>query len=165
MKKRFVLNSTPFILFSKINRLDLMNIMGEVLTTPNVLREVLEEKDIPDIERRALERFFKERVNIRKSSHDTTFDLGEGESSAISIAVEEKAIFVSDDKKARNTAKMFSLNVTGTIGIVLLNLKKKKITSREAKEILNVLISKSYRLSIEAYSKVLDEINKESKQP
>ena len=101
-----------------------MNIMGEVLTTPNVLREVLEEKDIPDIERRALERFFKERVNIRKSSHDTTFDLGEGESSAISIAVEEKAIFVSDDKKARNTAKMFSLNVTGTIGIVLLNLKK-----------------------------------------
>ena len=91
--------------------------------------------------------------------------MGEGESSAISIAVEEKAIFVSDDKKARNTAKMFSLNVTGTIGIVLLNLKKKKITSREAKEILNVLISKSYRLSIEAYSKVLDEINKESKQP
>jgi predicted nucleic acid-binding protein len=48
--------------------------------------------------------------------------------------------------------------VTGTIGIILLNVKQKRLSKKEAKNILNELMNNSYRLSVEVYARALELI-------
>jgi predicted nucleic acid-binding protein len=48
--------------------------------------------------------------------------------------------------------------VTGTIGIILLNVKQKRFSKKEAKNIINELMNNSYRLSVEVYARALELI-------
>ena len=153
-----VTNATVLILLAKIDRLDLLEIIKKIQTTPEIEKEVLEGKEISAEEKERLENFFK-KIAIKRSVASHHFDLGEGEKSAISLCEQENILlFLSDDKKARKTASILGIGSLGTLGILLKNLQEKKITKKEAKEILTLLLHHSYYISTDLYAKVLELI-------
>ncbi|MBI4141667.1 hypothetical protein HY484_01955 [Candidatus Woesearchaeota archaeon] len=85
--------------------------------------------------------------------------MGVGETSAISLCKERKtALFISDDKKARRTAEILGIKCLGTIGIILENLKQKRLTKNEAKNILKLIVLNSYYLTTDLYARVVELI-------
>jgi len=155
---KVVANSTVLIFISKINRLDLLEVM-EIYSTEEVKKEVLSMKEINPIEKENLEKLFSEKINIVKDYKKMNLGLDLGEESAISVCINKKIpVFLSDDKKARRVAEYLSIDVIGTLGIIFINFKNKIITKEEARELLKKLISNSYYISAELYAKVLEEI-------
>src|SRR3989344_8649392 len=129
-----VTNSTVLIVLAKINRLDLLKIFKQIIATKEIYSEVLEGKDIPEVEQSCLKTLFKT-IKIKEPAKILNLDLGVGETSAISLCLDENKLFISDDKKARKTAEILSIKCIGTIGIILENLKQERIKKNEAKEI------------------------------
>lgn len=153
-----VTNATVLIFLAKVSRLDLLQIYKRILTTPEIHAEVLEKGDALR-ERHDLEKFFRSKVKVETPLKKINLDLGDGETSALSLCIERKIlIFLSDDKKARKVAEILSIKAIGTVGIILENLKQNKITKQGAKKILQLLLQYSYYLSADTYAKILGMI-------
>ncbi|MBI2671457.1 DUF3368 domain-containing protein [Candidatus Woesearchaeota archaeon] len=154
-----ITNSTILIFLAKIRKLWLLNVY-KIFTTPKVIEEVTEGKNISDMEKKDLQEFIEKRIQI-ESPEKIILNKGIGESSAISLCVEKKIkIFLSDDKQARKTAELLSLLPVGSLGIIIKNLEMKIISKEEAKKYLDLLIINSYYISIDLYRRVLDSIEK-----
>lgn len=112
MPKAIISDASCFILFQKINALDLLaGAYGRVLTTPTVAAEV--RFDLPDWvdivtpHDRDTEKYLAEKVDA-------------GEASAIALALEtDDSSIILDDLKARRLAKSLGLDVTGSVGVIL----------------------------------------------
>ena len=157
--EKVITNTTAIIFLRKIRRLDLLDIFRSIETTREVQEELLEAKDIPYEEKELLKEFFQRKITVREGKRKLKLNLGKGEESAINLCVENKInYFLSDDKKARKTAEIFSIKCIGCIGIILENLQKRKIQKKEAKELLQLLIKNSYYISIELYDNITKEI-------
>ena len=114
-----------------------------------LFRSPLKEKD-------DLENFFAQHIKIANPSVTLSLGLQSGETSAISLCKEKNlSLFLSDDKNARKAAQMLSINITGTIGVILENLQRGNLTKNEAKNILQLLISNSCYISTEVYAKAI----------
>lgn len=155
-----VTNSTVLILLAKINRLNLLKILNKIYTTTEIKNEVLNGKEIPLKEKSELENFFNKQVTIIDCDNLIDFDLESGENSALSLCSHIKInTFLCDDKKARQKADLLSIKSIGTLGIILINLREKRISKEEAKNILNLLVNNSYYLATDVYAKVLELIS------
>jgi len=87
-----------------------------------------------------------------------SFQLHEGESEAINLAVMKKSeLILLDDKKARVVAKNMGLTVRGTLGLLLTFLDKRFISYEEFKLLLDNLIDINFRIDITLYKEVLKE--------
>lgn len=154
-----VTNATVLILLAKINRLDLLNIIKKIQTTPEIEKEVLEGREISVQEKEMLELFLKN-IRIEKATRILQLDLGEGEKSSLSLCRQRDILlFLSDDKKARRVADILGIKTLGTIGVLLKNLQEKKITKKEAKEILHLFMTHSYYISAELYMRTVEIID------
>ncbi len=154
-----VTNATVLILLAKIDRLDLLNIIKKIQTTPEIEKEVLEGKEISVQEKERLEIFLKN-MGIEKATTILQLDIGEVEKSALTLCKQKDILFfLSDDKKARRVANILGIKTLGTIGILLKNLQEKKITKKEAKEILHLLMTHSYYISTELYMRTVEIID------
>lgn len=71
--------------------------------------------------------------------------LGSGERSCLAIASHRHGRFVSDDAEARREAQCFGLKVTGTIGILVLNIRQDRLAAAEGNAILTDLTAQGYR--------------------
>lgn len=144
-----VSNATVLIFLSKLNRLDLLwNKYGEILIPAHVKEEILakNEQGLKD----ALAKF-----NVRQPKNKRELNIGQGETEAILLCKEEKITdFLSDDKRARSTARMLNLNTIGTIGILLWNLDHKRISNKQFAELFDELIKKKYYISTELYLQI-----------
>jgi|SRR3989344_1898702 len=157
MEKKVISNATTIIFLAKLN---IFNLAKNVFSSVIIPKEVVEElfkKSSPENEivRKELNNFLKE-SEVKKIKD---LPLGDGEKAAISLCL-EKGIktFLSDDKKARVYAKSLGIKVIGILGILLFNLRKKKINKNELLNLLNELIKKGYYLSSAVYAEVLNEI-------
>ncbi len=155
-----VTNSTVIIFLAKIRKLELLNIFDNLFTTDTIKEEILQGKEIPDVERNILEKFFEERIKLENPKEELDLDVESGEKSAISLcAGKEVDFFLSDDKKARNTAEFLSIKTLGTLGIILLNLKHKNINKTDSKKVVQLLVQNSYYITTDIYSKVIEMID------
>src|SRR3989338_7803257 len=135
-----VTNATVLILLAKIDKLDLLETIKKIQTTPEIEREVLAGEKISIQEKERLENFLK-KIQIENVTTNLQLDLGEGEKSALSLCKQKNIfLFLSDDKKARKTATILGIETLGTLGILLKNLQEKKITKKEAKHIVQLLL-------------------------
>ena len=90
------------------------------------------------------------------------FGLHDGENSCLSLCIEiNDKTFLSDDKNARKAAESQGIKVMGTLGILISNLKKKKINKKEFSEILRKLIDKGFYVSTELFAAVEEYVNKQ----
>ena len=147
-----VSDSTPLIAFIKKNELDLLKtLFTEVLIPQGVYDEI--SKDTPK-HTREKEVLVKEIENgwlkIRnvKSSKLSKLNLGKGEVEAINLCFEIKApLLLIDEKKGRNIAESYKIDVIGTLGVLALANKRNLKNKQEINENLSLLIKKNFYFS------------------
>lgn len=87
-----------------------------------------------------------------------SFQLHEGESEAVNLAIKKNAdLILLDDKKARIVAKSMGLAVKGTLGLLLVFLDKKLASYGEFKILFDNLINANFRIDIILYKEALKE--------
>lgn len=100
----------------------------------------------------------KEDCSINPMIKNRYFNLGDGEKSIMSLALKyeeqgSKYYCVIDDKQARNIAKNLGLNVTGSIGLLLI-LKEKGLLENP-NDVVNKIKKSTFNISDE----ILEELN------
>lgn len=96
-------------------------------------------QNLPQLTLQPLEQAFAEKLPAQ---------LGRGERSCIAIAVQRQGLFVCDDAKARQVAKRHGITITGTIGILVMNIRQGNLTLAEGNAILTDMIIQGYRSPI-----------------
>lgn len=136
----FLLDNTVLTNFSLVNREDLvLNLWGHrCATTTAVLNEYqvgVEGRKLPSDKWENLSRIelVPEELEFAKNLSPS---LGAGESSCIVAAIHRNGILVSDDADARREAKKYGLPVTGSIGILVLNVRQANLTLEQGNIIL-----------------------------
>lgn len=71
--------------------------------------------------------------------------LGSGERTCLAIAVHRKGMLACDDAEARREAQRFGLHITGSIGILVLNVRQGRLTRSQANALLEEMIVLGYR--------------------
>ena len=109
MHETIISDATCFIILSKIGELDLLRATyGSIVTTSMVVSEY--GGSIPN--------WVTVRDPASISQQDSIGNLGKGEASAISLALEiANSTLILDDHQARRVAARLGLTVTGTLGV------------------------------------------------
>lgn len=145
-----ICNSSPLIGLEQIGQWNLLHaLFGTIVVPPAVVREVAPSGTLPEwIEQRALTQNIG--LLIMQAS------LGQGESEAISLALESSArLIILDDRPARRLAQSLSLPVVGTLG-VLLAAKNRGLIST-VKPCLEGLSRFDFRIAPVLYEQILGD--------
>lgn len=153
---KLVINASPLIFLTKLDLIDHIIHLFEVVIIPNgVKEEILKQEDKAS---EWINSSKKSKIDIEKIDEIPSFikawDLGKGESEVIAFAKKhEQFITALDDRAARNCANSLRIKVIGTLGLILF-AKNKGIISN-ASEYLHKLRQLGYRIDDETYEYVL----------
>ncbi len=151
-----VSNSTPLIALSKIGMLELLReYFGEVRIPKEVYDEVVTRgKNLfGAVEVKNAEWIKVEEVRNKIAVESLRDYIDSGEAEAIILAKERNAkLLLIDDSEGRQIAERLGLKITGTIGILLLAARDKKLVFKDT---LDDLVACGFRLSKEEYDKLL----------
>ncbi|MCD6264756.1 MAG: DUF3368 domain-containing protein [Deltaproteobacteria bacterium] len=129
--QRVVSNSSPLIHPAKIERTELLKEYFQAITIPEAVYKecVVEGKDREEVQLIKNASWIRVlRVEDRKLVKLLRSSLDDGESEAIALSLEIGAdLVLLDDSDARGKARLFGLEITGTVGILLRAKKEKKI--------------------------------------
>lgn len=147
-------NSTPLILFGKINNLDIIKkVFGPITIPESVKNEILiEGKPGFVIIKKAINDKW---IKITNPKNKLNLDLGLGETDAISLAKEKKETLIIDDGYAIKAATFYNIDTIRTTTIIFIALRKKIINKKQAEDLLNKLIKEGYYIKPEEYSILL----------
>jgi predicted nucleic acid-binding protein len=151
-----VSNSTPLIALSKIGCFNLLNEYFSEITIPEaVYREVVVAgKDLhgaKEVSESGLVSVKKVQNHLAVKALEVFLDKGEAE--AIILANESHAgLLLMDDAEGRRIAQTMGIRITGTVGILLLAARAKKIDLETA---LDHLLAAGFRLSDREYQRIL----------
>lgn len=154
---KVVCNSSPLIHLAKVGKLELLKGYFTEISIPEaVYREcVIDGKDREDAKRIENATWIRV-VDIKNIDLKKAFNtvLDEGESEAIVLALQESAdLILLDDYEARELARTYGLNITGTIGILIKAKYEGDISSID--EMLKKLRRTGFWLSDDLYTKIL----------
>ncbi len=158
-----VSNTTVILYLLKIRRPDLLQNYAKVIFIPEEVKEELlaggerYQQEIILLQDLISQQF----IQVAKIGTIKNYGLDAGENSALSLCSEKKdTLFLSDDAGARKTARSLGYTAVGTIGILLYNLKNKKITAQDFFRLLDELLGKGYYLSTELYAELVKRVKK-----
>lgn len=151
-------NSTPLILLSKINKLELLKkLFGHVIVTDAVKEEVLiENKPGYFLINQAINSGW---IKIENPKRDAELGLGKGENSAINLAKEKKDKLIIDDAFAIKAVKGLNIEFIRTTTVVFLAVEKAAINKKEAVSIINNLIENGYYLAPKYYADIFGRLS------
>lgn len=163
---KIVINSSPLIFLSKIEKMHLLTeLFDEIFIPSTVFYETVtrgKEKMMEDAF--IIEYFINENKN-KITIVDVDFQgfeeipLGIGEKAVIAFARRENIENVLiDESKARTIAKMFRLKPRGTLWVLALANSEDLITYHELKESVLRIVEKGYRIKEEILARFLREI-------
>jgi len=118
-----VSNTSPLYYLHQIGRVDVLrDLFGNVYTTPQVVTELQAGKrqglDIPNVSE--IEWMIIQEITVPLFV-DLIPDLGKGEASVVALAIENPGSYVIiDDRLGREVAKAQQIQLTGTLGVLLL---------------------------------------------
>ncbi len=148
---KVVINTTSLSVFGRLKRIDLLRrLLGssEILIPRQVVQEyslIVDDKDEIPNSFKVFEVAIEEKPN-----------LGSGENACIEIAKKEKAVFVTDDLRARRIASSEGIKITGTLGLILVGVGLGKMTREEGREILKeIYVRKLLYISGSLYKELL----------
>ena len=152
-----IANSTPLIALAKINRLDLLK---EVYSQIVIPKAVYEEVAISGKGKKGSVEITKAKwikvkeVRDEKLKKFLQLELGKGEAEVIALAYEANAdLVIMDENRGRRMARMFSLNVSGTIGTII--EAKKEGLLNNVQEVLDELINADVWIGEDLYEEAL----------
>ena len=162
-----IINSSPLIIFSKLNRLDLLKkVFNDIIISEGVYKEVVEnglklnmsdaglvkhfvEKNLFTVKR--LEEKWKNKVEFLVKIY-TQLDIGEAETIALALQEKEKILLI-DEIAAREVAKLYGLKPYGSLKVLLLAYKNKLLTEKDIKFLLTEMSTHKFRVSAEIINK------------
>ncbi len=165
-----VSNSTPLIYLAKIGRLNILRSVFEKIFIPEAVFEeavikgkALNISDAFIIERAIGAWIIKEKVKPEIDAEyrflDTNTKLGSGEKEAIKLCKQLNIKYlIADDKEARRVAKILNITPIGTCGIIIKAYKQGTVTRDEAIRILDELLKAGFRIDLELYRRILNEL-------
>lgn len=158
MSEAWVVNASPLILFSRIDRLDLIERLAPRILIPNaVIEEVRAGEHKDRTAATALEWAGRYRVeDIAVVTSIEHWDLGLGESQVITHCVGGSRWAVLDDRAARRCAVAHNVPVIGTLGGVLRSKKNRHID--RARPLVKDLMSAGMFLDNEFVDRVLEAV-------
>lgn len=120
MNEVWIANASPIIVLAKIEMLDLLLDEGRSLIIPKAVADEVLRSPAQDLARRALQTGWgKTQAEAMQDPEVLEWGLGAGETEVLSLARQKKATAVIDDRAARNACKALSIQVIGTLGVVL----------------------------------------------
>ncbi len=97
-----------------------------------------------------VENGFKEMLKSLKE------ELHEGELEVLALAKNEGGVAILDESIAREVGKVFKIEVHGALFLIFLMVKKGKMRKEEARDKVDLMIRKGFRLGHEEYLEVLN---------
>ena len=157
--RKVIVNSTPIILLSNINQLELLKqIYGEITIPQAVYDEVTEKTDSACQNLKNHFAWIKiETIKNPLQKKMYQAKLHDGEVEVMILAQEEpKAdLVILDDNTAKKTARFLELTVTGTLGI-LVKAKQLKLIEK-IKPLMDALIGNGFFVAQNVYNMVLEQ--------
>lgn len=138
-----VSDSTTLIILGDLQKLDyLKNIFTKIYIPKAVYDEISYQKEfvLPN---------YIEVLQVDESERlsELKMLLDEGESEAITLAMQKKTPLVIDEKKGRKIALNLSIDILGLLGVLYLNIVKKHATVDEIKDFITKAKENGYRIS------------------
>ena len=152
-------NATPLIFLAKLNELGLLQKLFGIITIPEAVKK--------EIFIEGKQGFFslqmmmqKGMLQIKNPAIRLPLGLGEGETSAISLAKETKDRILMDDTPAAQRAQEFGIETIRTTTIIFHAYKKGMINKDKALSLLNQLIDNGYYITTAQYTKLIEKLKK-----
>lgn len=172
-----IIDSSSLIIFAKANRLDIfIKLYGDVDITKEIYKETVEDGltiDAPDAK---LIREYVENKKIKilelNEKHKIIFNnlkkiysqLGDGEASAIVLALQIKNGIIIDEKIARQVSKLYGLKPIGTMRVLLEAYKKRTVNEGELEEIVAEIIKYKFRIGADVLNEFWNAFHKLKKK-
>ena len=144
-----VSNSSPLIVFSRIDQLELIHrICNRIIIPPAVREEVFGSKPTPP--------WIMVQSVLERNPRLTGIRLGSGETEAIELSIQVNASRVLlDDLAARKIARSLGIKIIGSVGLILLTKQNGLIS--EVRPLLKAMIEADFRVSERLLSSILKE--------
>lgn len=160
MPAPIVSNSSPIIHLAKIDQLNLLpDFFGELFIPPAVYEECITDgKGRPEVARIKQASWLRV-VQVANQNLVTLLnaEIDRGEAEAIALALETQAsLILLDDADAREKTRLYHLNMTGILGILLRAKKSGKIAWLSEK--LDALRNTGFWLSAKLTDRLLREV-------
>jgi predicted nucleic acid-binding protein len=125
------INASPLIVLFKSNQADLLPQLFDEIVVPQAVWQEVTSSGTQDAAAQQLPNVtWVKRVEVAITPSIAAWDLGVGESSVLSFALENPAYrAMVDDRAARRCAKALSINTLGTGGAIVLAKRRGLITS------------------------------------
>jgi len=162
-----VSNATPIIYLAKIGRLHLLERLYENVIIPKTLQVQLISNDYPEISV-IKEAFRRGWLDVKELDEEALHFLNrhlvdvagihEGEREAIAIAYTKHLPLIIDENErtGRRVAKVWGIEVKGTLRVVIEAYERGIIAYHEAKEAFTQLLAQNFRVSAEIYETALN---------
>jgi len=161
MSERWVLNASPIISLARVDRASLLFSIPDEVVVPQAVFDEVMAGSATDASRVFLQSKESVIVTSESSSEITTWDLGSGETAVLSFALAHpNYVAILDDAAARKCANSFSIQVKGTLAVVLMAKQKNLIPS--AADVLRSLRTAGFHLDDRVIQKALKDVAGES---
>jgi len=166
-----VSDSTPIVYIAKVGKLQLLEkLYGDVVLPEAVKREVLagEHPEVPVIQAAFQTGWLEERTLSRAArKFDQThllrapgLDRGEREAIALAYTSHLPLLIDEDERTGRRVAKVWGVEVRGTLRVILEAYEAGLIEYRETREIFRQLLAERFHVSAEVYERALALLEK-----
>ncbi len=163
---RIVADATPIVYLAKIGKLQLLKQLYEDVIVPSKIREELFTGKHPEtavieeayeagwLEERALNQNAK---NFHSKQLRDAPGLHQGESQAIALSYTGHLplIIDEDDRTGRRIAKVWGIEVKGTLRVILEAYEARLIQYEETRELFRQLLAERFRVTAEIYERAL----------
>lgn len=159
-----VVNTTVLSNLARVNRLGVLKeLFGEIMIPMQVYEEVLQGIEAGYAFLKAVDEVLEEdwvtlgtlKGEERKHFKALLESVDYGEAAGIAIAKGQDFLFFSDDKVARKIAEEQGVGISGTLGVLKLALDEKKLSLKEADQVLHAMIETGYRAPIQSIKELL----------
>lgn len=156
MSEQWAVNASPLILLARIGREDLLRTLPRRAALPRAVAIEINAGLPDDPAKRVLARGEFQIVDTPTPAAELlAWDLGAGETAVLSLAASEPGwTAILDDAAARKCARSFSLEIKGTLAVVILAKQRGLITS--AADLIRMLQSVGYRIDNRLVREVLN---------
>lgn len=155
---RIIVNSTPLIVLSNINQLELLQKLYNDIYIPQAVYDEVTEKDdsaCNQIKNSNWIHICKIKNESEKRMYQAKLHDGEVEVMILAKEDPQNTTVIIDDNTAKKTAKFLGLKVTGTLGIILKAKRQNLISS--VTTIMDQLIQNGFYITPEIYDLVKNE--------
>lgn len=94
------------------------------------------------------------------SSQDLERPLGKGEAAVLALAQELGGTAIIDEQVGRNVARLHGITVHGTIYVLVLGFKAGSLNKQGLISIFKRMVGEGWRISVEDYANILEELEK-----